>query len=197
MSENNFLVFTKKQTSFLTAGIIFLLTLAFTIGYIIGQRKAINDFSDQLKEDSFSDNVKYSLYSSYKSLPNNGDIDSEAELDLNEPEESKPEIKKELPQIKPNTIEKQEGIKTITEQKYYAQLFGCGNLMTAKKFVDRTRKLGVSTEIEEKKSKGKGGKVIKWYQIKTVAYHDKSKLLKDVEKIQLSEKLQKVKIVEE
>lgn len=198
MSEHNFLVFTKRQTTFITAGTIFIAVMIFTLGYVIGQKRALNDFSDQVKEDSFADKVKFSMYSSYKSLPTNIDIDTEAELDLeaekNLPQETKEQIESQVESEAQETSELAGQL--VTGKKYWAQLCGFSSPMAAKKFAERAKKLDIPVEIVEKKSRGKS-KTITWYQAVTPKYQNKQELLKNVEKIQLAEKLQKVKLIEE
>lgn len=200
MSESHhFLVLTKRQASFVFAGLITFATASFIIGYIIGQRKAVADFFDQVEEDSFEDKVKYSMYSSYKSLAPI-EIDPDPELDLTEPSEehkTPATIKENKPAAVSVTKSAEVSPTADVSKKYYAQLYGCGNMNVAKKFVDRVRRLGFDTEIKARKSKNSKGKVITWYQVVTKPYEDKAKLLNAVEKIQLSEKLQKIKIVEE
>jgi hypothetical protein len=177
MNKNDSLIISARQASFLSAGLIILLSIFFIIGYIIGQRRALNEFYDRLQDESFADRVRYSLYSTYGSSPvvESESDSSELELDLQDNRQEEP--------IAPGKV-------------YHAQLFGCGNLKTAQAFVERAKKLNIDTLVKERKSKTSKGKVIRWYQLITKDYDNREDLQKDVEKIQISEKLKQVKIVE-
>ena len=174
MNKND-LIITRRQASFLSAGLLILFTAFFIVGYIIGQRKALNEFNDRLQDESFSDRVRYSLNSSYGSSPMNEVDSSDSEVEL-DPQSSEA-------QQKQNKI-------------YSAQLFGCGTLKAAQAFVNRVKKLGINTFIKEKKSKSAKGKIVRWYQLVTKDYDNKEDLQKDLDKIQITEKLQQIKIIE-
>ncbi|OGB83077.1 hypothetical protein A3F66_05035 [candidate division TM6 bacterium RIFCSPHIGHO2_12_FULL_32_22] len=176
MSKNNDLIITRRQASFLSAALLLLFVSFFIFGYIIGQRKALNEFNEILHNESFADRVRYSLYSSYGNSPVSEETaDSEIELDLSDD---------------------QSDTKFVSDKTYYAPLYGCGSLKTAQAFVDRVRRLGFETFIKDRKSRGAKGKVIQWYQVVTKNYNNKEELQKVVDKIQAAEKLQQVKIVE-
>ena len=178
MSKNNDLIISRRQASFLSAAFLLLFVSFFIFGYIIGQRKALNEFNEILHDESFADRVRYSLYSSYGNSPVSEETaDSEIELDLSD-----------------DTV--QSDTKFVSDKTYYAPLYGCSSLKTAQSFVDRVRKLGFETFIKDRKSRGAKGKVIQWYQVVTKNYNNKEELQKAVDKIQAAEKLQQIKIVE-
>lgn len=191
--SQNFLSFDKKQASYISGGILLLALCSFVIGYIVGQKTSLSRLNEDINKANFEDQVKYSLYSSYKSMPDQGDF---AEENLASPEEI------ENNETTLNT-EPQKNIPIIVEEElpsddktYYAVLFGCGTLGTAQKFTQRMKKIGFDIEIKRRRSKNSKGKFVTWYQLLTAPYKNKKDLLADVEKIQLAEKLQKVQILE-
>lgn len=189
MHENSFLVFTKKQTTYVSAGLIIVVVTSFTIGYIVGQKTVLYDFAEQIQENSFVDHVQCSLYA--------GSQEPARDLEHNvvetaEEHEDETEGTSQA-QTEGDVVEQV----PAGDKKFYAQLCGFGSLMTARRFVDRVHRLGIDVILVEKKGRNKKGRVLTWYQVVTPRYADKEKLLKDVEKVQLAEKLQNVTLIEE
>lgn len=194
MNKDDSLIISKKQASYLSAALLVIFSIVFVTGYIIGQRKALNEFNERLHEESFADRVRYTLYSAYgntndSELDNDPDGEVELALDLQTNENNQNSIVNQ-------ESTKDEQQKDLPEKNYYAQLFGCGTLKTAQDFVSRVKKLGIETIIKERKSKNSKGKIVRWYQLITKDYDNKQDLQRDVDKIQAAERLQQVKIVE-
>lgn len=194
---------TRRQASILTAGLVGISIAFFIGGYVIGQRKALHEFADRLADESFTDKIRYSLYSSYgNSTSGDGESDTEGENE----QEKNVLAEQEEAEDTPSAVEEKaaqgtdELVEVATEPSskyYYAQLVGFGTLKAAQKFVDKVQKRGFSVIIRERKSRTAKGNVISWYQVITERFTNKDSLLALVEKIQLAERLQQVKIVEE
>lgn len=205
MQNDKFLTFDKKQASYLSAGIVLVILCSFILGYLLGQRKYVLDIQDETQKTAFEDEVKYSLYSSYRSLPDRGEFE-EANGETSQLEENLIPVQEiiaaESASEKSNDFANEDTESAFVESEiqpgisYMAELFGCSNLSTAKKFVDRVKKMGFETEVKTRTSKNSKGKTKIWYQVVTKDYSNKAELLAAVEKIQLVEKIQKVKILE-
>lgn len=206
MQNDKFLTFDKKQASYLSAGIVLVILCAFILGYLLGQRKYVLDIQDETQKTAFEDEVKYSLYSSYRSLPDRGEFNEDSNGETSQIEENVIPVQEiiatESVNEKSNDFAGEDteigGIENENKPgiSYMAQLFGCSSLSTAKKFADRVKKMGFDTEVKTRISKNSKGKTKTWYQVVTKDYSNKAELLAAVEKIQLVEKIQKVKILE-
>src|SRR5688572_7148733 len=59
------LFITKRQASAITSTFLFLIMFILIFGYFWGQKKAIEEFTNKVVNDSFADQVNYSMYSLY------------------------------------------------------------------------------------------------------------------------------------
>lgn len=191
-------VLNRRQASFVTAGLILVVGAAFITGYIIGQRKALQEFSDRLADESFTDKVRYALYSSYGTTATTGDEQEDLEEEV-----EKDDVVKDSEEKKTISKDNQEQApqKLATEQapikQYYAQLIGFGTQKAAEQFVETAQRYGLPMRIEKRVSKTAKGKAVAWYQVVTERFADKEELNRIVEKVKIAERLQQVKILEE
>lgn len=183
---------TNRQASSASAILVLSLVLLIIVSYIWGQKRAIQEFTSKMIDDSFADKINYSYYSLYGSqFGNDNDVDdSSAEED----EDFQEELKPEQESSEALTIKKSAVIKN--SKNYYAELVGFGSIKSAQQFHDRCIKKGYLVEIKPRQSKGAKGKVVIWYQVVTMPFEDKSQLEVLVDKIKKSEHLKQVKILE-
>ena len=208
--DTNGFYITKRQASAGSSVIIFLATLLFAIGYLLGQRKAIQEFTSKVVNDSFADQVNYSMYSLYG---DNSNIEQEVEqpdnfhnsIDLKNTTESILKNDAVTSQANlPTTVEPSEGAKSKVENdiktdnssseiksdvKHFAILIGFGSKKFAEQFVNKVEKIGYTVYIMPRKSKTSKGKEVNWYQIITDSFDDKSKLIDVTNKIKASQRL--------
>jgi len=199
--NRDLLTLNKRQTNIAFAGVIVLLAMAFIGGYIVGLRKALHEFSDRLAEESFTDKIRYALYSSYGTPattpgPETEDGD-EVDKDGAQSEEKNQDIGDTEKEIEEKIELVESPSQTEDEVSYYAQLIGFGTLKAAERFVEDAKKEGFKTTIVKKVSKTSRGKTIYWYQVITERFTNKEELLRIVERIQFVHRLQQVKIIEE
>jgi len=190
-SDSNGFYLTKRQASVATSISIILLTLMLVIGYLWGQRNAIGEFTSKVVNDSFADQVNYSMHSMYKE--NNAADEDETEEKENELEEVNPEkqsIKKEIDA--PVQVQQ---INNVPGLKHYAQLVGFGSRKNAEQFVNKLQKKGYTIVLIPRKSKTANNKVITWYQAVTEKFDNKADLEKVVDEIKVSERLNDIKFM--
>ena len=83
-SDSGFFV-TKRQASYISAGVVFLFISIFITGYFWGKKSAIHEFGNNVLNGSFADQAKYSFYSLYGSPIEESE---ESEEDEAQPQES-------------------------------------------------------------------------------------------------------------
>lgn len=188
---------TKRQASAVSAVSILLLLLTFIAGYFWGQKKSAEVFTDKVLNDSFSDQVNYSMYSMYGEQPSEEQSTEEQEEDQSGDEEmtSEPEVKNEQEVVKTPEVVDNSNSNTEGSVKHYAQLVGFGSRRAAEQFANKIQKKGYNLNVYviTKKSKSARGKIITWYQVVTEELNDKEQLMNEVEKIKVGEKLTGIK----
>lgn len=178
---------TKRQTSIICSLLILLFLGTFISGYFWGHGKATHEFTEKLVDDSFTDKINYSFYSNFEK--NQQDPEEE---EIEEVESSNDPMLKEVE--KPQEIA---NVNTESNNWYYAELIGFGTLNAAQKFVQQALKHGYNINIKQRTSKTANGKEINWFQAVTEKFDNKDQLMDLVAKIQKTEKIKDVKIIEE
>lgn len=174
-----FLELNRRQTTWLIAGTLSLMCLAFLVGYFWGQHNAIEQWLEETENQRFGDHIYSALYTRYNSqeaddADDNENTDESDDVEKSESQETKPTI------------------------MYYAQLIGykASQKKDAERFVASLKKQGINAVIREHSSR-KRGRTIIWYQVITDQYRDKQALSKDVALIKQQYKLHDIRIVEE
>ncbi len=181
----------------------------FIVGYIVGQRNALNRFLYTIEEQSFADKITYSFYSmNGQELPDDEDGDEQPErtvgnIDLrkNEIDSVELEITTDISSGDQETSDKN-NIAVIDQDEqnektvYYAPLIGFGTLRAADHCAQKLKKMGIDAHLEERTSSGHRGKKIIWYQIVTEDYTDKDALEKVVERVRQELTIKEISIFE-
>ena len=165
---NSVLYLTNRQVSWLTASIVLCSFFIFIAGYFLGQRKAIEQFSEAIENDSIADNAYAHLYAHYES--------PESALSVSQAESTE-----SLAQPEP--------------KQHYAQLIGFGTSRAAERFVYRLQQKNIPVKVVERHSKTAQGKEIIWYQVVTERFNKKDDLVAFTRKIKKEERLNDIRIV--
>lgn len=190
---------TKRQASAVSAVSILLLLLTFIAGYFWGQKKSAEVFTDKVLNDSFSDQVNYSMYSMYGEQPSEEQSTEEQGDEQGNDEEitTEPDVKneQEVSKAPETTVVDNASQNSDASVKHYAQLVGFGSRRAAEQFANKIQKKGYNLNVYviTKKSKSARGKIITWYQVVTEELNDKEQLMNEVEKIKVGEKLTGIK----
>jgi hypothetical protein len=184
-----------KELSWVITLCLAISFLMFCTGYFLGQRRAIAQFLYKVKEESFADNITYSLYAL-----NPKESSEEAEnavVEGQEPEEESEESEEIIAsESSDNQADVLQEIDQAPEIVYVAPLVGFGTLQAANVFAQRTQKNGVPVVIKQRSSKTQRGRKIVWYQAITQEYADKNELEKIIEQVKKQENIKDIKIIE-
>ena len=171
-----------RHLSFVVAGIILVVFLTFIGGYFFGQKSTAEQFTHQIHQDLFADQVYASVFSLAKrqgrddSVP--GHVAAIVTTDTQAETTSTPEEAEHIPST-----------------RYYAQLIGFGTSRAAERFVKRLTQKGVIVQTKKRVSKTAKGRTIVWYQVVTPPYADKVELETLVFQVSKEEKLKGVRII--
>jgi hypothetical protein len=208
-SSDGFFI-TNRQTSMICSLLILLFLMSFVSGYFWGHGKATQEFTEKLVDDSFTDKINYSFYSNFEKTPPEPELDADSAEEDFEEVESTPfalsnvegpnvVVKEDEKEVKVN----QGNALTIknelpqSDTNYYAELVGFGTLQAAQNFVQKARQHGFNIDIKQRVSKTAKGRTIYWFQAITEKLGNKDQLMDLVAKIQKTEKIKDVKIIEE
>lgn len=167
---NSVLYLTNRQVSVLTAVLMLVAFFLFLAGYFLGQRKALERYSEIIEYGSQSGQENFDLGMS-KYVGESVEASNHAAEKLIDVEETS--IKKE----------------------YKAQLIGFGTSRAAHSFADKLQNKNMPVRVDERHSKTAQGKEIIWYQVTTEPFTDKEELLAFVEKIKKEERIKDIRIV--
>jgi len=204
--ESSGFFITRRQASAISSVIILMFTVILVFGYFWGQRKAIEEFTNKVVNDSFADQVNYSMYSLYG---DNSIIDNDEENEKLNIQESNvidkqknimPEPSLQNQGVLENKSDINDNFKQISntinpKTKYYAQLIGFGSRKAAEQFVNKVQKKGYNVFIVPRKSKTSSGRIITWFQAITDKFDDESKLMDMANRIKMSERLGEIKVL--
>jgi hypothetical protein len=184
-----------KELSWVIALCLAISFLMFCTGYFLGQRRAIAQFLYKVKEESFADNITYSLYAL-----NPKESSEEAEnavVEGQEPEEESEESEESsVSENSDNQVDASQETDQVPNVVYVAPLVGFGTLHAANVFAQRTEKNGIDVVIKQRSSKTQRGRKIVWYQAITKEYTDKTELEKIVDQVKKQENIKDIKIIE-
>ena len=171
-----------RHLSFVVAGIILVVFSTFMGGYFFGQKSTAEQFTHQIHQDSFVDQV-YSSVFSLAEWQERDDSTSENVASI---------VTTDAPAEITSTPEEAEH---ISSTRYYAQLIGFGTSRAAERFVKRLTQKGVIVQTKKRVSKTAKGRTIVWYQVVTPPYADKVELEMLISQLSKEEKLKDVRIV--
>ncbi|MDR3645930.1 MAG: hypothetical protein P4L22_00130 [Candidatus Babeliales bacterium] len=195
---------TNRQTSMVCSLLILLFMMSFISGYFWGHGKATQEFTEKLVDDSFTDKINYA-FSNFEKTSAEPEVES-SEEDFEEVESDSQQIAavKENEKIAQDKLsqastESQAFAQPdlISDKFYYAELVGFGTMAAAQQFAQRALQHGYNVDIRQRVSKTAKGKSIYWFQAVTEKFDNKDQLMDLVAKIQKTEKIKDVKIVEE
>ncbi len=193
-TETKGVFLSNRHASFVVSGTLFFSFVVFMGGYFLGQKNAINHFSNKVEQESFADQ----LYSSMCMMHENKDNE------INEGEENvvvqadQPGVRQAVQVAAQDNISEvveEALVKNEPQKQYYAQLVGFGKKTTAQQFVQRLRKKQIDVIVNTRRSKTSKGKTVSWYQVVTQKFDNKDNLNELVETISEQEHLKGVRIV--
>jgi hypothetical protein len=181
-----------RELSWALSLALLLSFLMFCAGYFWGQRKAVAQFLYKVKEESFADNVTYSLYAMNPQEPTEDEAEESTQQEGQEIEQAEIENKEIEPIETTVPIKAQQAPTTV----YVAPLVGFGTLHAANLFAQRVKKLEIPVIVKQRSSTTQRGRKIVWYQAVTEEYRDKSELEKIIAIVKQKENIKEVKIIE-
>ena len=174
LSNPDFLIIDRKNTSRIVAGMLLGSFFIFVSGYFFGKKKLAEDFSSTLEHTNFSDQMSYALTTLQDH--NNAAVVPTIEAPK---EVAKPSVQ----------------VQQKTPIKYAAQLLG-GTQKSVTDFAERMAKKGILIEVRKRTSKTARGTTMHWYQAVTQAYADENELKALIDKIKKFEKIGTIQIVQ-
>lgn len=160
-AHNEFtLMLNMRQISLAVAGLLALSFFIFISGYFLGKKKAIQEFSYHVDQESLADQIYSSMCVLYDAKDDNEeDEDTQDEnetIETTKGSEQKEETSSETSE------------KVASNQKNYKFTlagFSAAQHDEATKMVTRLTKKGFSAQVNEIPSKTAKGKIITWYQV--------------------------------
>ncbi|HJM68659.1 MAG TPA: SPOR domain-containing protein [Candidatus Babeliales bacterium] len=189
--DKNKLVLEARHASWLIAGLLFLGVLIFISGYMVGKRRAVQEFAHTVVNDSFVDQAQHSLYSMYGQSPT-----AEEEKQQEQAEDTLTSLmgdKDDSVEVSDAKVVEVKKPKKVSEQ-YWAQLIGFGSEKRAENFVKRVTSLGIPVILKKRVSKNNKGKSITWYQVVTSDYDSRQELDRIVSIVKRAENLKDILI---
>ncbi len=167
------LTLTMRQLSLFFAGLLLFCFFVFIGGYFLGQKKATEEFTHQIDQESLADQIYSSMCimndtkDEAEDVPENGTDEAE----ISESTENKEEIT-----TAPSTATDMASSKKV----YKATIagFSAQHMEDGKKLVSRLTFHGYPCELVEKFSRTPKGKTVVWYQVMTKPYDSLDQLEK-------------------
>lgn len=194
MENNKDIQINNRQAAWLLSGLFAIGFFLFIAGYFLGQRQAVQSFSQKVDQESLADQISSSLFMLYDaSAPE----EEEDDVELSESEELANEESEEDQSSQTEDGETSERlVQDEPENKlyYYAPLIGYGTKRAADKFCQKLTQQGIPVEVKSYPSRSPRGRKITWYQVVTKPYTDKHALEQLVTQISEREHLKGVRI---
>lgn len=167
------------QVTALAATLLVLYVLTFLAGYFWGKKSALEEFSEQIQNESFSDKVYASLCSMYDAEKSSPDKQQESVGET------------PVQTVAPDTAV----TKNDAGPSFIGQLVGYGTEKQAQQYVKALARKGVKANMVTRTSVSSRGKKRVWYQVVTApaSYADTQKL---VERLAIEDRLAGVTIIE-
>ena len=203
------IVITKRQASMMMASMLLFCLFVFIVGFFLGKRAAIDDFSGKVSKEALHDQIDFLLttQSLQSSQDENSTTNLNSEFSSTSFDESfdKPIITLQSEKIifpaaimqekfVPTAIvatqpekqfnqENNEAVSIVVIKPQYAQLIGFGTKKAAQSFVARLKKYDVPVILKTVISKTASGKERVWYQAITPTYQTAQELQEQVVKV--------------
>ena len=164
---------------------LLIIFFVFIAGYFWGHQTAVEEFSANIEQQSFADQIHYSLSCCVDDNQTLYSYDDSAEQEL--------ELEEQAPAVCPQqqiTVQKPE-----SSERYCAHLVGFQSKEKAYQCMQTIVNKGLSVKVAQRSSKTKNGKLYTWYQVVTSPYSTKSDLLDHIATIQQIVKLHDIQIV--
>jgi hypothetical protein len=163
-----------RQLSFIVALLFLLAFSIFMVGYFLGKKKMVEQFTTKVQQEAVADQIYTTMVTTapftQEQLTTNTTFVQDnvfsAELVSNNVEQENTDV-----------------VEKTSEQLYYAQLIGFGTEKAAQGFVKKLAAKNIETEIKRRVSKTAKGHTSYWYQVVTAPYADKNDLSAVVDKI--------------
>jgi len=193
------IIFNKRQVSMLMASMIILCLFIFIVGYFLGKRTVMNDFSSDVTQHALHDQIDYLLttQSLQSSRQEDSDEATDEQVDLDKDviisvsqsvvsekvqNATTPVVEQKNHKVIEEKATQSPAVQVVDENKkdlQYACLVGFGTKTAANAFVARLKKHHVPVILKTMISKTVAGKSRTWYQAITPTY-DSSQQLQDV-----------------
>lgn len=204
------IVISKRQASMMMASMLLFCLFVFIVGFFLGKRSAIDDFSDKMGKQALHDQIDFllttqSLQSSQQDEPTDHQTTSEfSSASFDQPFDNpiiqlKPQdnytpndnhlVKVDPIIALPADMSHSENVDQIEKdvvsksKLQYAQLIGFGTKKAAQGFVARLKKHNVPVILKTVMSKTASGKERVWYQAITPTYGSLQELQEQVAKV--------------
>ena len=154
-SSNHGLFIASRQLSFIIAGLLFLTFFIFMTGYFLGKKSIVEQFSEQIQQEAFADQVYTSVLANAQendptSPSYEGQRQSITTQTLTAEAENNENISSSINQeIVVAQATENESSKIASTERYYAQLIGFGTEKAAQQFVKKLATKGIETEIKK------------------------------------------------
>jgi hypothetical protein len=202
------IILTKRHVSMIMASMLLLCLFAFIVGFFLGKRSVIDDFSSQVTHTALHDQIDFllttqTLQNSQENTPTQEPDALELTSQIAEenventphfpaieiPENFAQEKLLQYPPVEPvktTSIVETKAVDIPEDQakKHYAQLIGFGTKKAALAFVARLKKHDVQVILKTVISKTATGKTKTWYQAITPTYNSYQELKIYIAKIQ-------------
>ncbi|MBV8660814.1 MAG: SPOR domain-containing protein [Candidatus Dependentiae bacterium] len=222
-SSSDQIVLTKRQASMIMASMLLFCLFVFIIGFFLGKRTVIEDFSTKITKEALHDQIDFllttqSLESSQEEATSTIETESsDALIGIENQESIMPAIFSQERISQAGTVSAE--IKAIddtaskvyitsdeetsvqgnklSQTPQYAQLIGFGTKKAAQAFVSRLKKHNVPVILKTMISKTASGKQKTWYQAITPTYNSAEELQSQIAKIKRLEHIREkdIKII--
>ena len=189
----------------LLAILLFLIFLAFMVGYFLGVKYTTDEFVTQIRQETLADQLLVSSVGTQNAATTEQEsVDARSNNAETVAETALPLVTAELSPVSESTASAPVAAVESTLQaqssssvaRYGAELIGFGTKGAAEEFIKRVTAYNpISLELRERQSKTPRGRVIKWYQVVTGKYEQKQDLQKVLDILIKKERLHDIKIV--
>lgn len=202
-SEKDHLYITRKQGTLFGVGILVICLFIFIIGYFLGKKSVMDEFSKKISKDSFVDQVEYAFATQALRQDDNDQEDDEENEDVvafdtaSEQEKIIPitsnhSLKTEEKPLITTQPENNSVVQAVvSDSSCYAKLVGFGTKKAAVSFAERLKSHNIDVHIKTNISKTAQGKKRIWYQAITPEYPSMYALEQDINKIAKLEHIRK------
>jgi len=182
-ADNEGLFIPNRQLSALVAFLFLLFFAVFMTGYFLGKKKVVEQFTQEIRQDAFADQVYTNVVSAHTHDESSSLHDSLV-MHREEAPVTLPSINQDFTEL---SVENNN--EPIAHERYYAQLIGFGTEKAAHLFVKKLATKGIETEMKKRASKTAKGQISYWYQVVTLPFTDKNELSVLVNKLAKEENI--------